>query len=78
VGIVIEKVLDILDDDLTRHSQTEDGGEVGSTVLAGWVTELIDVRRVVLRGDPSFFDADAATGPFELEAAGVTLGAVAV
>jgi two-component system chemotaxis sensor kinase CheA len=76
VAIVIDKVLDILDDDPTRHSQIEDGGVVGSTVFGGRVTELIDVRQIVLRGDPSFFDADTATGPFEQEAAGVTLGAV--
>ena len=75
VAIAIEKVLDIMDDDPTRHSQIDDRAVVGSTVLGDRVTELIDVRQVVLRGDPSFFDDDGAQDPSARNAVGAALGA---
>ena len=59
VAVAVGKVLDIMDDDPARHSQVDDRGVAGSTVLGKRVTELLDVRRAVLLGDPSFFDEQA-------------------
>ncbi|HEX7535956.1 MAG TPA: chemotaxis protein CheW, partial [Dermatophilaceae bacterium] len=56
VAIAVDEVLDIVDDDPARHSQIDDRGIAGSTVLGDRVTELLDVRQVVLSGDPLFFD----------------------
>ena len=60
VAIVVEEILDIVDDDAAQHSQIDDSCLVGSTVLKDRVTELLDVRQVVLIADPAFFDDAAA------------------
>jgi len=86
VAIVVTQIVDILDDDVARHSQIDDRGVVGSTVLGDRVTELLDLRQVLLSGDPSFFDedttaadvpmfgADPASGPDAVRAALGTVG----
>jgi len=56
VGLVVEEIIDIVDDDASRHSDIEDSGLVGSTVLGEHVTELLDVRSAVLAADPAFYD----------------------
>ena len=82
VAIVVKEIVDIVDDDVARHSQIDDRGVVGSTVLGDRVTELLDLRQVLLGGDPSFFDdadadadADPAAGP---DFAHVALGTAGV
>ena len=58
VAIAVTEIFDIVDDNLARRSQIDDRGVLGSTVLGDKVTELLDLRHVVLSGDPSFFDDD--------------------
>ena len=58
VAIAVEEIFDIVEDDVARHSQIDDCGVVGSTVLGDRVTERLDARQAVLTGDPSFFDED--------------------
>jgi two-component system chemotaxis sensor kinase CheA len=70
VAIAVDEVLDIVDDDPARHSEIADRGIAGSTVLGDRVTELLDVRKVVLSGDPLFFDDnDALVDPSSPDAA---------
>ena len=57
VGLVVESIVDILADDDTQHSDLDDMGLVGSAVLGGKVTELLDLRSAILAADPAFFDA---------------------
>jgi len=56
VAIVVKEIIDIVDDDVAQHSQIDDHGLVGSTVLKERVTERLDVTQVVLAADPRFFD----------------------
>ncbi|RMI06978.1 chemotaxis protein CheA, partial [Cellulomonas triticagri] len=56
VGLVVREIVDIVDDDSARHSDIEDAGLVGSTVLGDKVTELLDVRRAILAADAAFYD----------------------
>jgi two-component system chemotaxis sensor kinase CheA len=56
VGLVVREIVDIVDDDSARHSDIEDAGLVGSTVLGEKVTELLDVRRAILAADAAFYD----------------------
>jgi two-component system chemotaxis sensor kinase CheA len=56
VGLVVREIVDIVDDDSARHSDIEDAGLVGSTVLGERVTELLDVRRAILAADAAFYD----------------------
>ena len=56
VGLVVHEIVDIVDDDVARHSDIEDHGLVGSTVLGERVTELLDVRTAILAADGAFYD----------------------
>ena len=58
VGLVVDEVLDIVEEAVTA-SRSDDHGLLGSAVLQGHVTELLDVRSAVLAADPHFFDAMA-------------------
>lgn len=60
VGLVVREIVDIVDDDPTGHSDVDDLGLVGSTVLGDRVTELLDVRAAILAADPVFYAATAA------------------
>jgi two-component system chemotaxis sensor kinase CheA len=78
VAIVVTEIVDIVDDDVTRHSQIDDRGVVGSTVLGDRVTELLDLRQVLLSGDPFFFDDDTTAADVPMFDAGPTAGPDAV
>ena len=60
-GLVVDEILDIVDDDVAHHSDIEDHGLLGSTVLGDRVTELLDVRAAILAADAAFYDADIDT-----------------
>jgi two-component system chemotaxis sensor kinase CheA len=71
VGLVVHEIVDIVDDDVARHSDIEDHGLVGSTVLGERVTELLDVRTAILAADAAFYDTptsdlDALVGHADL------------
>ena len=68
VAFVVAEILDIVDDDGSQHSDIEDSGLVGSTVIDGHVTELLDVRGAVLAADPTFYDVRADTSAVVPEA----------
>ncbi len=55
VGLVVDEVLDIVEE-VVVTSDSDDHGLLGSAVLQGHVTELLDVRAAVLAADPHFFD----------------------
>jgi two-component system chemotaxis sensor kinase CheA len=61
VAFVVAEILDIVDDDASQHSDLEDSGLVGSTVIDGHVTELLDVRGAVLAADSTFYDVRYVT-----------------
>ena len=59
VGLVVEEIVDIVEDEVGRHSSIDDAGLTGSTVLGDRVTELLDVRSAVLAADRDFYAEDA-------------------
>jgi two-component system, chemotaxis family, sensor kinase CheA len=59
VAIVVEEILDIVDGEASVHSDIDDLGLLGSTVIGDRVTELLDVRAAILAADPAFY----APGP---------------
>ncbi|WP_246131170.1 chemotaxis protein CheA [Cellulomonas aerilata] len=77
VAIVVEEIVDIVEDDFAQHSQIDDHGLVGSTVLKERVTELLDVRQAVMAADPSFFDDVDTHGTSDLSQLHVFAGASA-
>jgi two-component system, chemotaxis family, sensor kinase CheA len=47
VGVVVREILDIVDEEVTTRTHLEAGGHGGSAVVAGVVTELVDLDRTV-------------------------------
>jgi len=72
VGLVVEEIVDIVEDEVGRHSKIDDHGLLGSTVLGGQVTELLDVRSAVLAADRSFYD-DPVDDEFDATVAGLSV-----
>ena len=56
IAMVVSEILDIVEDDARLHSDIDDHGLIGSTVLDQRVTELLDVRSAVRAADAGFFD----------------------
>jgi two-component system chemotaxis sensor kinase CheA len=57
VGLVVEKILDIVEDDLTARRPASRKGVLGSIVVQGKVTEILDVEGIIRDQDPTFFDS---------------------
>ena len=55
VGLVVEQILDIAEQELTARSDLEEHGLVGSAVVQEHITELLDVRSAILAADPNFY-----------------------
>lgn len=64
VGLVVEEIVDIVEDEVGNHSTIDDSGLTGSTVLGDKVTELLDVRSAVLAADREFYDEPAPDDVF--------------
>ncbi|WP_225227379.1 chemotaxis protein CheA [Oerskovia gallyi] len=62
IAMAVSEILDIVEDDARLHSDIDDNGLVGSTVLDQRVTELLDVRSAVRAADAGFFDDDHPDG----------------
>ncbi len=61
VGLVVDRILDIVEEALTvQQRETTTAGLLGSAVIQGRVTDLIDVRGIIEHADPHFFDPAAA------------------
>ena len=55
VGLVVEQILDIAEQELTARSDLEEHGLLGSAVVQEHITELLDVRQAILAADPNFY-----------------------
>lgn len=58
VGLVVEKILDILDTELRIRGKASRPGVSGTAVIRDRVTELLDLEAVIRRADPTFFEED--------------------
>jgi two-component system chemotaxis sensor kinase CheA len=61
VGLIVEQILDIVEDSLTNPRPPGRPGVLGSVVIAGRVTELLDVEAVLRRAEPGAAWAAAVT-----------------
>ncbi|MGO8720127.1 MAG: chemotaxis protein CheW [Acidobacteriaceae bacterium] len=55
VGLVVERILDIVEDDLSTRRPASRKGVLGSIVVQGRVTEILDVDGIIRTQDPTFF-----------------------
>ncbi|MGB8480584.1 MAG: chemotaxis protein CheW [Acidobacteriaceae bacterium] len=58
VGLVVERILDIVEDDLSTQRSASRKGVLGSIVVQGKVTEILDVDGIIRDQDPTFFDPE--------------------
>jgi chemotaxis protein histidine kinase CheA len=64
VGLVVDRILDIAHEGAVAHKHLGRPGTLGSVVVQGRVTELLDVKGIIQAADSSFFaeGATASTG----------------
>lgn len=55
VGLLVERILDIVEDDLSTRRPSSRKGILGSVVIQGKVTEMLDLCVLIRAQDPSFF-----------------------
>jgi two-component system chemotaxis sensor kinase CheA len=60
VGFVVEQILDVVEEAITVRHRAARTGVLGSVVVQGKVTDLLDVHGVIRRSDPSFFAREEA------------------
>jgi two-component system, chemotaxis family, sensor kinase CheA len=60
VGVVVGRVLDIVEQEVSSEASSERAGLLGSTVIQGRVTDVVDVHAIVTANDPAAFGG----GPF--------------
>jgi two-component system chemotaxis sensor kinase CheA len=59
VGLVVERILDIVEEDVVLDRMAERAGILGSAVVQQRVTDMLDVQGVVRAADPDFFTVAA-------------------
>lgn len=56
IGLVVEKILDIVEEVVTIKRSAKADGVLGSAVIQKRVTDLLDVQGVIQSADPAFFE----------------------
>jgi len=62
VGLIVDRIVDIVEGDSTLQAASSRAGVVGSFVVQKRVTELLDVPALVRAANPGFLDASQALG----------------
>ncbi len=57
VGVVVGRILDIVEQDVDLADGDEQRGLLGTAIIQGRVTDVIDIDSVVKRNDPAFAGA---------------------
>jgi two-component system chemotaxis sensor kinase CheA len=59
VGLVVDRILDIAREPVKIQKHSGRPGTLGSMIVQGRVTELIDVKATIQAADPDFFSIPA-------------------
>ncbi len=62
VGLVVDRILDIVEETIVPQQPSKRDGLLGSAVIQQRVTDLLDVRGFVRTANPDFFEAPVAGG----------------
>ena len=57
VGLVVDRILDIIDDNLVLQNPAQRRGVLGSSVIQKRVTDLLDIPTIVRQVMPAFAKA---------------------
>jgi len=58
VGLVVDRIIDIVEDSLEVQRESHHTGVLSSVVIQDRVTDLVDIEGVVRAFDPTFFAQD--------------------
>ncbi len=61
VGVVVDKIIDIVEESVTVKKGSVGHGILGSTVVQEKVTDMLDVEGVIRQADPEFYENQLAT-----------------
>ncbi|MBI5433664.1 MAG: chemotaxis protein CheA [Planctomycetes bacterium] len=56
IGLVVDRILDIVEESLRVRRKMQSRGTLGSAVVQGKVTDLLDAQAVIGEVDPTFFE----------------------
>ena len=56
VGVVVDKIIDIVEETVTIKKGSAGKGLLGSAVVQGKVTDMLDVEGVIRQADPEFYE----------------------
>ena len=62
VGLVVDRILDIVEETIVPQQPSKRAGLLGSAVIQQRVTDLLDVRGFVRTASPDFFETQVAAG----------------
>jgi two-component system chemotaxis sensor kinase CheA len=62
VGVVVTEIIDIVEEAVNLKQGSKTHGVLGSTVVQGKVTDLLDVEGVIREADPSFYEQALVAG----------------
>jgi two-component system chemotaxis sensor kinase CheA len=60
VGLVVDRILDIVEETLSVQHRSSSRGLLGSAVIQQRVTDLLDVHGIIQSADPTFFEQSLA------------------
>jgi two-component system chemotaxis sensor kinase CheA len=60
VGLVVDRILDIVEETLSVQRRSSSHGLLGSAVIQQRVTDLLDVHGIIQSADPTFFEQSLA------------------
>ncbi|MDH5762578.1 MAG: chemotaxis protein CheA [Nitrospinota bacterium] len=63
VGVVVDKIIDIVEEVVTIKKGSHGHGLLGSTVVQEKVTDMLDVTGVIRQADPEFYENQLAMAP---------------
>lgn len=61
IGIVVDRISDIVEENLSVKRYAHENGIFGSAVVAEKVTDLLDIRSIIQQADPFFFGSQNVT-----------------
>ncbi|MBI4384344.1 MAG: chemotaxis protein CheA [Nitrospinae bacterium] len=65
VGLVVDRILDIVEEQIKVKRSAKRSGVLGTIVVQGRVTDMIDVEGIIRSSDPTFFDRAATAVALE-------------
>ena len=63
VGVVVDEILDIVEEQIKVRGRTSRPGVLGSAVIGGQITDLVDLQQLIESADQDWFGHSAAPGP---------------